>query len=274
MPETDPIQQFTFQNSHLTYRKFGSGSATLLAFHGFGQNGAVFKPLEELLGRQFTIFAIDLFFHGDSHYLGNELLTKVVWCQLIDQFLLTQAIDRFSMMGFSLGGRFALTTAEVFAHRLDQLILIAPDGITLNGWYQVATRSRFGRSLFRYVLRHLSMLTTFGHLLTRLGLLNRTAMRFAEISLGTPPQRTLVYRSWTQFRLIRPNLTLLAVMLNDHAVSVHFFMGAFDRIIPGTYILPLTKRLRHYELTVLKTGHNRLIELAAEKLVCVKDRPT
>ena len=43
-------------------------------------------------------------------------------------------------------------------------------------------------------------------------------------------------------------------------------MGAFDRIIPGSYILPLTDLLHQYELTALKTGHNHLIELTAEEL--------
>ncbi|GAB2523683.1 alpha/beta hydrolase [Spirosoma aerophilum] len=269
MSKTTDAFELRTSDSRMTYQKFGSGPAILIAFHGFGQSKQVFQPLDKLLGRKFTIYAIDLFFHGNSHYLGDQLLTKSIWRKLVEQFLEVHAIERFSLMGFSLGGRFALVTAELFASRLDQLILIAPDGITLNGWYRVATRSRFGRSMFRYVLRHLSMLTTFGHGLTRLGLLNRTAMRFAEISLGTPAQRALVYRSWTQFRFIKPDLPVLAGTLNEQTVSVHFFMGAFDRIIPGTYILPLTKRLRHFEITTLRTGHNRLIEMAGEKLARV-----
>ncbi|SOD95966.1 alpha/beta fold hydrolase [Spirosoma fluviale] len=266
MFETADSQQFTFQDSRITYQKFGNGPVILLAFHGFGQSSHVFKTLENSTQGQFTIFAIDLFFHGNSHYLGHQLLTKAVWCQLIGQFLQAHAIDRFSLMGFSLGGRFALVTAEAFANRLDQLILIAPDGITRNGWYLLATSSVVGRALFRYVMHHLSMLSTFGHLLTRLGFLNKTIMRFAEISLATPEQRALVYRSWTQFRLIRPNLNAIAKTLREHSVQVRFFTGAFDRIIPGSYILPLTDQLPHYELTVLKTGHNRLIEMTGEKL--------
>ncbi len=266
MTTTATVHEFAFANSHISYQKFGNGPAILLAFHGFGQTNQVFTSLENTLGDQFTIFAIDLFFHGNSQYTGNQLLTKDIWQQLIDQFLWAQSIERFSLMGFSLGGRFALATAEAFANRLDQLLLIAPDGITRNNWYRLATGSKVGRTLFRYVMRHLSMLTTFGHALTRFGVLNRTAMRFAEISLATPEQRTLVYQSWTQFRLIYTNLNSLAKTLNDHAVRVRFFTGAFDRIVPGSYILPLTKRLRHYELTVLKTGHNHLIELVAEKL--------
>ena len=169
-------------------------------------------------------------------------------------------------MGFSLGGRFALTAVEAFADRLDELILIAPDGITRTVWYRLATTTDAGRCLFRWVLRHLLAFNQIGHALVGIGLLNRTAMRFAELSLSTTKQRLLVYTVWTQFRLITPHLKTVSALLNQHQVRLQFFTGAFDRIVPGTYILPLANRLQRYELTVLKTGHNHLIELTAEEL--------
>lgn len=264
MQNADSVNEFSFEDSQITYRKSGDGPAVLLAFHGFGQDHTAFSPIEKALGDRFTLYAIDLFFHGNSRYTGSALLTKTNWSQLIEHFLRAKAIDRFSLMGFSLGGRFALATAEAFPDRLDQLLLIAPDGITFNRWYWLATESRFGRWLFRYTLRHLSILTTLGHTLTRLGLLNRTVMRFAEIALATPEQRTLVYTSWVQFRKIRSTSKNVSKLLNDKKIQIRFFVGAFDRIVPGTYILPLTSQLQHYELTVLKTGHNRLIELMTE----------
>lgn len=266
MQKADRVDEFSFEDSQITYRKLGSGPAALLAFHGFGQSHTAFNPLETAIDNRFTLYSIDLFFHGNSRYAGTSPLTKTNWRQLIDHFLKAQSIDRFSLMGFSLGGRFALATAEAFPDRLDQLLLIAPDGITFNRWYWLATESQLGRWLFRYTLRHLSILTSLGHTLTTLGLLNRTIMRFAEIALATPEQRTLVYKSWIQFRQIRSDSTLIANLLNNNRVRVRFFAGAFDRIVPGSYILPLTKQLRYYELTVLKTGHNRLIELMAEQL--------
>lgn len=265
MTATD-VYIFQFESSQVGYRKFGHGPAVLLAFHGFGQTGQVYLPIEKHIGSRFTVFAIDLFFHGNSCYIGSHLLSRTDWQRLIVSFLRAQGIDRFSLMGFSLGGRFALTTVENFADQIDQLLLIAPDGITRNFWYELATGSGVGRSLFRYTLRHLSVLNELGHALTQLGLLNRTIMRFTEISLSRPEQRERVYLSWTQFRRIRPSIHRIATLLNTNSIQVHFFTGAYDRIVPGTYILPLTQKLRHYELTVLKTGHNRLIELTAETL--------
>ncbi len=187
--------------------------------------------------------------------------------RLLDAFLQSHRIRRFSLIGFSLGGRFALACVEHVADQLDQLILIAPDGITLNGWYRLATTSRLGRALFRYGFRHLSVLRWLGQVMVQIGVLNRSLLRFAELSLGAPEQRTMAYQNWTQFRLIHPDLDAIAQILNKRTIRVQFFTGAADRIVPGAYILPLTTRLRHYELTVLPTRHTRLIELAAEQLI-------
>lgn len=266
MTTATDVHYFDFGRSRLAYRTFGSGRAVLLAFHGFGQSSQSYEPVGQLIGDQFTVLAIDHFHHGISQYGDGQLLTKTSWQRLIGAFLKAQNINRFSLMGFSLGGRFALATVEAFADRLDQLILIAPDGITRSLWYRLATGSGVGRWLFRFVLRHLSMFNWIGHSLTRIRLLNRTAMRFAEISLGTPEQRRLVYQTWTQFRFITPDLETVSARLNHESIRVRFFTGAFDRIVPGHYVLPLTKRLQRYELTVLKTGHNHLIEMTAGQL--------
>ena len=260
------VQFFESAWGRVAFRTFGSGPAVLVALHGFGQDSAVYKPFQSQPDSQFTVYAIDLFLHGNSQFTGNHLLTKTDWQQLIGAFLASQKINRFSLMGFSLGGRFALTTLEAFANRVDQLWLIAPDGITRSFWYRLATSTPAGRWLFRYALRHLSVLTGPGHALVRVGLLNRTAMRFAELSLATPQQRQLVYDAWTQFRLIRPDLGSVTDRLNTHSIRVRFFTGAFDRIVPGRYILPLTDQLYQYKLTVLKTGHTHLIEQVAEQL--------
>lgn len=266
MMSTAAIQFFESDQGRLGFRVFGSGPAMLLTFHGFGQSSLAYEPLQAQIGDQFTVYAFDLFLHGTSQRMNDSLLTKTDWQRFIDDFLQAQKIDRFSLMGFSLGGRFALATVEAFADRIDQLLLIAPDGITRSFWYELATSTGAGRTLFRYGLRHLPVLNTIGYALVRLGLLNRTAMRFAEISLATPEQRSLVYQTWTRFRLVRPNLAAIADLLNNRPGRVRFFTGAFDRLVPGRYILPLTDRLHRYELTVLKTGHNHLIELAGEAI--------
>ncbi len=266
MTTSTAVQFFDCHRGRVAFRVFGNGPAVMLAFHGFGQDNTAYQSFQNQPDNGFTVYAVDLFLHGKSQLTSGSLLTKADWQQLIHDFLQEQGINRFSLVGFSLGGRFSLATLEAFADRIDQLWLIAPDGITRSFWYRLATQSGTGRWLFRYTLQHLSVLNQVGHALVRAGLLNRTAMRFAELSLATPQQRQLVYDTWTQFRHIRPNIDAIAALLNNCPVHVRFFTGAFDRIVPGHYILPLTDRLRQYDLTVLKTGHTHLIEQVAAQI--------
>jgi pimeloyl-ACP methyl ester carboxylesterase len=266
MTGADAVHYFEFERYRIAYRLIGNGPVPMLAFHGFGQTGRVYWSLAAANHHQFSIYALDLPFHGNSLPSANQLLTKTDWQRLVNGFLQAHHIERFSLVGFSLGGRFALVTAELFSDRITGLYLIAPDGITRNFWYDLATRSAGGRTLFRYALTHLPVLTSLCHCLTRIGLLNQTMMRFVEHSISTPAQQQLVYQVWTQTRLIWPTIDALVHSLKQHNVPVWLFLGAFDRIIPGHYVRPLFQHLQTYQLTIFKTGHNRLIDLTANEL--------
>jgi len=119
MTSTSQIRTFTYQGGRIAYRRFGTGPTVLLAFHGMGQRSTCFAPLERVLDTSFTMYSLDLFYHGDSsclhgdEYTEGEVVTKAHWQQLITAFLEQQGVARFRWR-LSLGGRFALTTADLF----------------------------------------------------------------------------------------------------------------------------------------------------------------
>ncbi len=266
MNDQPVTQLFYFRRQQLAYQRLGTGPRIALAFHGFGQTSGVYAPLAAALGDVYTIYAIDLFLHGGSKRADSTHLAKEDWCDCIDAFLTGQQIDRFTVMGYSLGGRFALVLAEYFASRLDALVLMAPDSIRFSYWYGLATQSTVGRSVFGLAMRHLPVLHRVGQALVRLQLLRPSLLRFAEVSLSTPEQRQLVYDAWIQFRQIKPDLLRIAHDLTRHKVPIQLIVGSYDQIVPATYLLPLTRLLTQYTLTQLPTGHNRLIDKSAAVL--------
>ena len=247
---------------HLT--RFGNGPRTLLAFHGIGQDGSCFASFtESSVSDEYTIYALDLPFHGQTvwPFEATMPITKTDWKTLITKILQENNIERFTVAGFSMGGKFALVTAELFPDLVDELWLLAPDGITVSPWYWLATHTAAGRWVYRLFVVRIRLLSRVGKPLVQLGLIDRSLLRFAESTLATREQRLRVYWSWVTFRRINPTLTALTDTLNRHHIKTRIFLGAFDRVLPARYVLPLTDRLHRYELTVLKTGHNRLVDL-------------
>ncbi|WP_234736257.1 alpha/beta hydrolase [Tellurirhabdus bombi] len=247
--------------------KLSDGPVPLLAFHGIGQDHRAFKPLAQELAGRYAIYAFDLFFHGaQTSKIADGVLTKQAYRQIIQSFLQDYQIEQFSVIGFSMGGRFALATAEAFPDQTNELILLAPDGITISPWYTLATSTLSGRRVFRYFLNHMPLLHRVGQFFLSLGVINRSALKFAENTLATTEQRELVYNSWVYFREMQFNHRKLSTTFNQRSMRLRFYAGYFDQILPVSFLFPLTRHLHAYELTVLKTGHNRLIEKVAKLL--------
>ncbi|HMC96206.1 MAG TPA: alpha/beta fold hydrolase, partial [Flavobacteriales bacterium] len=108
------IQYFT-HGVTLAYRTYGRGPIAVLAFHGFGRMGADFKVLEATLGDPCTLYAFDLHFHGESpRYPGrvDEPFTPEELATFFFAFTSSIGCQRITLLGYSLGGRLALSVLE------------------------------------------------------------------------------------------------------------------------------------------------------------------
>src|SRR6202012_1075149 len=104
-----------FENDfiNLHYYKFGSGDKIMLCFHGYGMHGKQFKILETTLGDQYTFIGFDLFFHKETKLKDQSLetvkkgISKKAFIDLITEFCGSQNINRFDVIGYSMGTHFA-----------------------------------------------------------------------------------------------------------------------------------------------------------------------
>ena len=221
-------------------------------------------PFGERLAKTHTIYSIDLPYHGQDRQVERPAdITKTYWQSLVGGFLTQQGIDRFSVVGFSMGGRFALVTAELFAPHLDELILLAPDGITEDPWFRLATNTAPGRGLLRFFLNNTRVFTRLGHGLVRLGLLNAGLMRFVEATMQTPEQRQQIGRSWVGYRSLTVDLPALVAQLRANNARVWLFLGQFDAVLPLAHTRPLLRVLPETNEVILPCGHTSLIRRVA-----------
>jgi pimeloyl-ACP methyl ester carboxylesterase len=262
----------------LYYHKIGDGPKTLLAFHGIGQDGLTcFKSFEEQLGGRYTIYAFDLFFHGrstqtnsDRLFTEPDVITKAVWFEIMTRFLSENNIQRFDISGFSMGGKFTLATLEGFPDQVDQVFLIAPDGISEHPVYTLAARFALTRRLFRWCMEHPGTLLSTTNFIRKMGLIQPALVRFTEHVLNTPEKRNTVYHSWVAFRELRFNIPQLYSIAKKKGIQVYLFVGKHDKLLKPSAVKKLSDLLPENRYSVLVSGHSTLVEKVAHLLANTK----
>ena len=250
---------------NLHYQKIGKSDKILLAFHGMGQDFSCFQKFAQTFENQYTTYLFDLPFHGKSE-VDEPIITKEIWNNYLTKFLQENQIQNFSIIAFSMGGRFALATLEAFSERIEKAILLAPDGITEDPFYYGATRFNFTRNILKKVLKNNHKFHGFAGLLSRVGFVHESVLKFAKMMVDTPKKQEQLYQSWVGFRTLKFNNQKLAQLINSQGIKMQIFMGKYDKLLPIHNVYSLTKHLKDVELIILESTHGRLVEKTIEYL--------
>jgi pimeloyl-ACP methyl ester carboxylesterase len=124
----------------------GAGEPLVL-LHGVGESAVGWRPVEEMLSREYDVIALDLPGFGDSAaFPAGVEPTAAALADAVEQELDDLGVPDFHVAGYSLGGRVALELAS--RGRVRSVVAIAPDGLgtPLERIYQ-ATALMTGRAL-------------------------------------------------------------------------------------------------------------------------------
>lgn len=246
--------------SVLHYNSIGYGSKHMIAFHGFGQDSTCCHPFAHSVAAHFTCYAVDLFFHGKSTRNDCEKPLRLDELKhFMDELLKTHAINRFTIAGYSLGGKFAMALLKLYPDRIDHIILIAPDGVRTNFWYKVATYPYISRRIFRHIVTHPALFFRLIGVFQKYGVLNKRVAKFAKSQMNTQEQRQRVYCSWVAFRKLAVDLEENIRLMNQYNISLALFFGKYDQVIPWKKIVPLLDNVSARKLVILDKGHNTLL---------------
>lgn len=250
----------TYEDHVIHYYKMGNGIKTKLAFHGFGLDGSSFKPIADSWSNVYTIYSFDLFYHGKSHWgEPNNKLTKQQWQKILQAFFQKEKINDFSLMAFSLGGKFALTTLELFPHKIKEITFIAPDGIKTQMWYNLATYPLIFQNYFKTMIVKPNRFFKILNLVKSVGLLDKSISKFAASQMNSARKRRRVYYSWVIFKDLKSDMKYIGKLVNTHNIEVTMFLGSYDKIITEEGMNKLLHKLKDYDLHTLECGHNNLI---------------
>ena len=255
-----------YGTSKLHYTKAGSGTVPMLLFHGFGQNHSVFEHWIERLGKDYSLYTFDLYFHGKSTWPIRSALEKKDWKEILSLFLLKEKIERFTVLGFSLGGKFALSTVEAYPEKIIKLYLLAPDGVKTSIWYSLATYPIAVRYFFKSMILKPGRLHELAKALRRLGIVDKGLLRFAESQMDTEEKRRRVYYSWVYFRHLTFDLRKMASLLNHYQTPVMMIVGKYDKVIEARDMNRFLCLVKNHQFEIIEAGHNDLIKKAIDKL--------
>jgi len=267
------LSLFKYKHAQLHYGKAGEGKKTILAFHGFGQDHTVFSRLADLYHTEITLYSFDLFFHGKSKWeQGEQPLEKIFWNELLKAFLNEHRIDRFSLLGYSMGGKFVLTALESLSDRVEEITLLAPDGIKTSFWYSLATYPVALRNLFRSMINKPQRFHRLAHAAFTIGLIDKGILRFVEHQMNSLDKRERVYQSWVVFRHLRTDLDTIARLIKHHKIPLTLVIGKHDKIITAHNMKHLTRKIPHHAFLELDCGHNALIHRWIEYLTTASEK--
>lgn len=239
----------------LHYVQSGTGKRVLLAFHGFGETSSRFLVFNPELSAGYTILAFDLPHHGDSIWPNGVRLDADGLRQLIENVKQKFAVSVVSLMGYSIGGRVCLSIIATVPDSIEQVLLLATDGLSLNYNYLFLTRTFAGRSFFKIMLGAPRMAHSIARALHGLRVISPTRFRLVVGATDTNAKRVQLYNGWYSLSSLAVAPEKLRSVINTHAIPVVVIMGKYDKVLPPRLAHNFAKGARSVRVIVLPKGH-------------------
>lgn len=244
------------------YPSSEQASQTILAFHGYGRPLEDFEIFLPLLKSHQKLVSVSLFGHGFSKVPGSysdkqaiSLPDFTVWMEaLIDHY----ATGSTHMLTYSMGGRIALKTAELLPHKVDSLLLTAPDGFRQPWIYNPIFGSKAGRWLYGKTEKRPSWVFAVVRFLTFFKLLHPKAEKFVAVHFGSAEKRKRLREVWTRYRTINPDLEKLGELVDAGDLQMKLIFGAHDIVIPTALGTAFQKSITTPVLHEIPGGHQLL----------------
>ncbi|MDB5111572.1 MAG: hypothetical protein JWR67_2686 [Mucilaginibacter sp.] len=243
------------------FHEYGTGTKPLLAFHGYGMTGKQFHVLEKSILPHYHVYGFDHFFHGESQ-LGNwtekQILAgmpKIMVRNYVEEWFKIYGRQRFSIMAYSIGANIALILAEEYADLIDELILMAPDGISGYKGFQFLTHNTAGRYLFKWGTKSKWFAPALLKGLKLAGFIDNSLYNIAYNEVDTEQKRLDVYYTLNFIRLLKPNINTVAAMVNQYAINCRLIFGRDDLLFPKSATMPFINLLANAKVDEVPLGH-------------------
>jgi pimeloyl-ACP methyl ester carboxylesterase len=250
----------------LHYYKFGKGEKTMLCFHGYGMHGKQFIKLEPALGEKYTFIGFDLFFHKETKLRQQSLdhikqpITKQTFGKLIADFCDHEQIDRFSILGYSMGSHYATAIVEELGLSVDEYIIAAPSSIEPGKLVRFFVKNKVGNRILEKLTQSKKALINMLNVSKLLGLVDNVGRNILYKEIDTPELRFNFYACFTYLRLLETDEDKLIQTLTEQNIRSIFIFGKRDIMYPPKIGNTFFGKLKTAEVVILNQDHEMIGE--------------
>ena len=169
-----------------------------------------------------------------------------------------------------MGARLVFQIIEKCGADLEEVYLLAPDGIHNNFWYQLATGTQLMRTIFKRLVNNEKLLNSLFSIAKASMIIDSKTAGFVTKSISTKERREKVYNTWCYLRKLNLNKRSVSKALNDFSISTIFVVGKKDRIISQKSINSFASILRNHRIIEINAVHHNLMKRYVESLVSEK----
>lgn len=106
------------------YCDAGKGTNVVLLLHGYGESLEVWDDFAGVLGKSLRVVRMDLPGSGFSDWGGRETISIDFMASVAADLLDKLGIEKCTVVGHSMGGYVAVAMADLFAAKVDRLVLM------------------------------------------------------------------------------------------------------------------------------------------------------
>lgn len=122
------IRYATINDARIAYRKLGNGDETLLLIHGFMGSSYDFNKIMPRLAEAYTVYAIDQIGFGLSDKSLELDYSKANSAVLAGALMQELGVEKYHLLGHSMGGEVAMRLTLDSPDRINKLILLDSAG--------------------------------------------------------------------------------------------------------------------------------------------------
>ncbi len=264
---------FPYKKSNINYYRFGSGLALAICFHGYGEDGRLFSFLEKYAGEIYTFYSLDLPFHGKTEWNEGLMFTANDLQQIVIGIIKTDqpnfsSNESLTLLGFSLGGRVALSLYQEQPQTIKKILLLAPDGLKVNFWYWLATQTLIGNQLFFFSMKNPGWFLGFLRAANKLKLVNASVFKFVNYYIANKEARLHLYQRWMCLRRLKPDSLRIKNYIRQYRTKTKLIYGRYDRIILPVRGEKFRDGIEEFcTIDVIDSGHQVVHENHVEQLL-------